>query len=181
MLFSIASATMWGQKEDLTLEKIYSTGEFQPKSFGPVRWLEDGSGYTALEPSETADGKDIIKYNPESDERTVLVKASSFIPEGEDQPLNIKDYSWSKDKEKLLIFTNTKRVWRYHTRGDFWVLNCNNYPVTIRSNTQNFENMEILPHGLKLIKVKNPFCYKFGDVFCEYNDKRVAVTAIERV
>lgn len=64
---------------------------------------------------------------------------------------------------------------------DFWVLNCNNYPVTIRSNTHNFENMEMPAHGLKLIKVKNPFCYKFGDVFCEYNDKRVAVTAIERV
>jgi len=121
--FCIASATMRGQKEDLTLEKIYSTKEFQTKSFGPVRWLEDGSGYTALEPSETADGKDIIKYNPESDERSVLVKAISFIPEGEDQPLNIKDYSWSEDREKLLIFTNTKRVWRYHTRGDFWVLN----------------------------------------------------------
>ncbi|RLA69682.1 MAG: hypothetical protein DRG09_05170 [Epsilonproteobacteria bacterium] len=64
---------------------------------------------------------------------------------------------------------------------DFWVLNCNNYPVTIRSNTYNFENMKMRPHGLKLIKVKNPFCYKFGDIFCEYNDKRVAVTAIERV
>lgn len=70
---------------------------------------------------------------------------------------------------------------KHINQKDFWVLNCNNYPVTIRSNTHNFENMEISPHGLKLIKVKNPFCYKFGDVFCEYNDKRVAVTAIERV
>jgi hypothetical protein len=70
---------------------------------------------------------------------------------------------------------------KHINQKDFWVLNCNNYPVTIRSNTYNFDNMEIPAHGLKLIKVKNPFCYKFGDVFCEYNDKRVAVTAIVRV
>ena len=64
---------------------------------------------------------------------------------------------------------------------DFWVLNCNNYPVTIRSNTHNFNDMELPAHGLKLIKVNNPFCYKHGDVFCEYKDKRVSVTAIPRV
>ncbi len=122
MFLSIATATLYAQKEDLTLEKIFSKGEFQTKGFGPIRWLEDGSGYTALESSESTEGKDIIKYNPESNERTVLVKAISFIPEGENQPLDIKDYSWSKDKGKLLIFTNTRRVWRYHTRGDFWVL-----------------------------------------------------------
>jgi len=64
---------------------------------------------------------------------------------------------------------------------DFWIMNTSAYPVTIRSNTQNFDNTEVPAHGLKLIKVNNPFCYKHGDVFCEYNDKRVAVTAIERV
>ncbi|MCA9125371.1 MAG: DPP IV N-terminal domain-containing protein, partial [Planctomycetales bacterium] len=26
------------------------------------------------------------------------------------------------DNSKLLIFTNTRKVWRYHTRGDYWVL-----------------------------------------------------------
>ena len=64
---------------------------------------------------------------------------------------------------------------------DFWIMNTSAYPVTVRSNTQNFNNTEVQAHGLKLIKVNNPFCYKHGDVFCEYNDKRVAVTAIERV
>lgn len=64
---------------------------------------------------------------------------------------------------------------------DFWVLNTSAFPVTIRSNTHNFEDTEVTGHGLKLIKAKNPFCYKHGDVFCEYEDKRVAVTAIERV
>jgi hypothetical protein len=64
---------------------------------------------------------------------------------------------------------------------DFWIMNTSRYPVTVRSNTHNFDDTEVPAHGLKLIKVNNPFCYKHGDVFCEYKGKRVAVTAIARV
>ena len=67
------------------------------------------------------------------------------------------------------------------TNKDFWVMNTSAFPVTIRSNSHNFEDMDVPAHGLKLIKANNPFCYKHGDVFCEYKDKRVAATAIERV
>ena len=121
-LFFASSCICWGQKEELSLEKIFSKGEFQTKGFGPVRWLEDSSDYTTLEDSESTNGKDIIKYNPETGTRSVLINSTSFIPPGASQPLEIADYFWSNDREKLLIFTNTRRVWRYHTRGDFWVL-----------------------------------------------------------
>ena len=120
LLFSFITIVGWGQ-EDLTLEKLYSTNEFPTKGFGPARWLSDGSGYTTLEHSSEG-GRDIIKYNPETGSRIVLVKSTSFVPENEDKPLEISDYSWSEDGGKLLIFTNTRRVWRYNTRGDYWVL-----------------------------------------------------------
>jgi dipeptidyl-peptidase-4 len=123
VIFVLSTFICLGQKENLSLEKIYSLGEFQPKSFGPVRWLEDGSGYTTLEHSQITNAKDIIKYSPETGLRSILVNSLSFVPEGTDKPLNISDYHWSNDGEQLLIFTNTRRVWRYHTRGDFWVLN----------------------------------------------------------
>jgi len=122
LLFLFISLESWAQTDKLSLEKIYTQREFQTRGFGPVRWLEDNSGYTILEPSKTTNGSDIIKYNPESGERSVLVETAAFIPIGRTEPLNIRDYSWSADAEKLLIFTNTRRVWRYHTRGDFWVL-----------------------------------------------------------
>ena len=37
-------------------------------------------------------------------------------------PLDPEEYSWSADGRKLLIFTNTRKVWRKNTRGDYWVL-----------------------------------------------------------
>ena len=67
------------------------------------------------------------------------------------------------------------------THHDFWVLNTSKYPITLGSNSQNFENTKIEGKGLQLIKTSKPFCYKNGDVFCEFENTRVAATAIERV
>lgn len=110
----------------LTLDRIFSDNEFTSERFGPARWLEDGSGYTTLERSESEiGGRELVKYDPKSGDRTLLVTADQLVPEGEEKPLQISDYHWSPDGNKLLIFTNTQRVWRYHTRGDYWVMNLN--------------------------------------------------------
>ena len=69
---------------------------------------------------------------------------------------------------------------RHITHHDFWVLNTSRHPVTIKSRTQNFEDIEIEGNGLQLIKTSKPFCYKNGDVCCEFNGVKVIATAIER-
>ena len=63
---------------------------------------------------------------------------------------------------------------------DFWVLNTSKFPVIVASRSENFEEECIFPHGLRLIKTDKPFCYTSGDVYCEYEGVRVAVTSIER-
>jgi len=110
----------------LTAEKIFASDTFSIDRPAPTRWLEDGSGYTTLEQSNSADGRDIVRYHPETNERTVLVSAEQLTPKGKDKALDIANYVWSDNGDKVLIFTNTKRSWRTHTLGDYWVLNRNN-------------------------------------------------------
>jgi len=110
----------------LTLDKIFASDTFSIDRPAPTRWLEDGSGYTTLEQSDSADGRDIVRYHPETNDRTVLVSAKQLTPEGKSKALDIADYVWSDDGKKVLIFTNTKRSWRTHTLGDYWVLNRSN-------------------------------------------------------
>ena len=106
----------------LTLKRIFTDGDFKSKGFGAVRWLEDGSGYATLEKSDDhKDAKDIVRNDPATGDRKVLVSAASLIPEGGKKPLEIKDYSWSDDNSKLLVYTNSVKVWRKETRGDYWV------------------------------------------------------------
>ena len=108
----------------LSLDRLFLQREFAPKSFGPARWLADGTGYTTLERSDRLGDKarDIVRYDPATGRREVLVSAAQLVPAGESAPLAIDDYHWSADGQKLLVFTNSRRVWRLNTRGDYWVL-----------------------------------------------------------
>ena len=132
LLFFIVSF-LWAQKTDLSLlslERIFSSREFASQRFGPARWLKDGTGYTTLESSKAKqNGRDIIRYNPETGRREIIISSERLIPEGESEPLRISSYSWSQDRKLLLIFTNTKRVWRQNTRGDYWILDLTSWKL----------------------------------------------------
>ena len=106
----------------LTVKRIFDSGEFGGDGFS-ARWLEDSSGYTTFESSkESAGGRDLVRHDPKTGAKEILVPAADFVPPGQSSPLGIDDHIWSKDKSRLLIFTNSKRVWRTHSRGDYWVL-----------------------------------------------------------
>jgi dipeptidyl-peptidase-4 len=121
ILFLFFAATGMAQDGMLSVEDIYSKGLYRMAGFGPARWLDNGAGYTTLERSKDVSGSDIVRYDTKTGSRTVLVSASDLIPANASKPIGIQDYIWSDDKSKLLIFTNTRRVWRYNTRGDYWV------------------------------------------------------------
>jgi dipeptidyl-peptidase-4 len=52
----------------------------------------------------------------------VLVPGEKLTPPGASAQLAIDQFDFSDDEQKLLIFTNSQRVWRSNTRGDYWVL-----------------------------------------------------------
>ena len=105
----------------LTLDRIFASREFSPERFGPARWMSDGASYTTLEPSaEAKDGRDLVLYRAETGRREVLVSAAKLVPSGAKEPLAIENYAWSPDGKVLIVFTNSQRVWRQNTRGDFW-------------------------------------------------------------
>lgn len=105
------------------IDRIFKARAYDAPRFDPARWLPDGTAYTVVEQSNGgAEGSEIARYDAATGARTVLVAASHLVPPGAQVPLDIDDYAWSTDGRRLLIFTNTKRVWRQNTRGDYWVL-----------------------------------------------------------
>ncbi len=113
---------------DEKLRRIFTDEEFEPEEFGPARWQDEGLYYTTLEPSDSVkdskdeEAKDIVRYETASGRREVVIGAGQLVPEGRSRALEIDDYTWSGDKKRLLVFTNTERVWRRNTRGDYWVM-----------------------------------------------------------
>lgn len=122
----IASST-----SSITMEQIYSSSEFVAKR--PVwKWDTEEDCCVKSVKSLACDGQDVVYETPEG-ETQVIIQANELrprqdpsnpdtIPENA-RPINIESFSFSKDHNTLLIFTNSKRVWRQNTRGDYWVLN----------------------------------------------------------
>jgi dipeptidyl-peptidase-4 len=80
-----------------------------------VKWTKDGNGYYRAESGE------IVKYSLPGNSRTVLVARDKLVPAGLTKSLDIRNFSLSPDEQQLLIYTNTRKVWRLDTRGDYWV------------------------------------------------------------
>ncbi len=124
--FVLFASSVLAQEADptrLTVERLFASNEFASESARQLKWHDDGRGYTTLESSVTvSSGNDIVLNDPVTGSSVILVRADQLIPEGAESPLEIHDYSWSENRQKLLIFTNSKRVWRANTRGDYWVL-----------------------------------------------------------
>ncbi len=122
----LVSNNLDAQNKKLTLEDIYTNGLYRSKGVGQLRWMKDNKSYSTLEFNTAAKGNDIVRYDVVSGTKSILVNANQLLPAVAAKPLSIDDYIWSDDNNRLLIFTNTRKVWRYNTRGDYWVLNLAN-------------------------------------------------------
>ncbi|HTO72845.1 MAG TPA: DPP IV N-terminal domain-containing protein, partial [Gemmatimonadales bacterium] len=124
-LGAVAPTVAAQQKPDslVTLERIFNSDDFDEDGAGAFRWLADGTAYTVFAaPADSQPGRDLVKVDAKTGEKTVLYHAAQFKPEGAEHPLGLRGYTLSADLNKMLIFTNTQRVWRANTRGDYWVL-----------------------------------------------------------
>jgi dipeptidyl-peptidase-4 len=101
-----------------SIDRIFRYREFDPSRFGPARWLPDGTAYAVVE--RTGNQSEIAQYDAATGQRTVLASTG----------LEIDNYEWSADGKRLLIFTNTRKVWRQNTRGDYWVLDLTDHSLT---------------------------------------------------
>ncbi len=82
---------------------------------GKTHWAADGYQYYRTQ------GNQVVELDArDAGKKTVLLSKEMLTPAGQ-QPLSVANFSFSEDGQKVLIFTNSKRVWRYNTRGDYWV------------------------------------------------------------
>lgn len=103
---------------------LFFQGKVNAQRRGTI-WAKDGYQYYKV----NAGGIDELDAR-DANKKTIVVTKEMLTPQGK-APLAISGFSFSEDGNKVLIFTNTKRVWRYNTRGDYWV-----YDLTAKSLKQ---------------------------------------------
>ena len=102
----------------LTLDNVFT---FRAQFPNALKWETDGKGYLALEPSGKGEAQDLVRYDAASGQRSILIAADKLTISGAATPLVVEEFEVSPDKTKVLLFTNSERVWRSNTRGDYWV------------------------------------------------------------
>lgn len=98
--------------------------------------MKDGERYSKIE--KNAEGAyEVTAYKAKDNSKEVLIPANMLLNPQTGKPISVRNFIFSEDNSKVLIYTNTRRVWRYDTRGDYWVLNlktanCNNWAKACR-------------------------------------------------
>lgn len=106
-------------RERLCVSRIFHGSDFRLES-KPMRWDESENVIWWLRETK-AGGSEIVRLSIPDGEETVAVAADQFqLPSGE--RISADDYAWSRDHRYLLVMSNSVRVWRANTRGDYWVL-----------------------------------------------------------
>lgn len=82
-----------------------------------LHWSADGNSAVA------GTQGDLVQTDIRTGRKTVLLAQDKLRQPGTNQRLPVSDFAFTPDSAHVLIFTNTARVWRYNTRGDYYLIN----------------------------------------------------------
>ena len=104
-----------------TLEAIHAEDTFAPESFRGGRWADEGPVITYIEPADSGDATHLMRYNLETGDSTRVVDGTNLYAEDVGRVVPIEDYQFSEEGDKVLIYTDSKQVWRDNTKGFYYV------------------------------------------------------------
>ncbi|WP_316751222.1 S9 family peptidase [Pedobacter gandavensis] len=94
---------------------LSSYGQSYAQKQSDLKWAKDGNSYYQIKESGI-----VAITLPKNEEKIIL--DPSFLYANASKGIGaIKDFEISADGTKILLYTNSKKVWRYETRGDYFV------------------------------------------------------------
>ena len=82
-----------------------------------MHWTADGNAYVSAEQGG------LVRTDIRTGHKAVLTASDKLRLPGLNQPMAVTDFAFTPDSTHILVFTNTARVWRYNTRGDYYLVN----------------------------------------------------------
>ncbi|MEM9996398.1 MAG: S9 family peptidase [Bacteroidota bacterium] len=123
----------WAQPASLpplTVETLFTTPTFFGESFQGGRWADEGPVLTYIDTDRATGATHLMRYDLTTGERTRLVDGTTLRkPDGEGL-IAIEEYAYSADKATLLLYTDSERVWRYNTKGYYYLLDVESGDIT---------------------------------------------------
>ena len=112
-LFLISSAFSQ-EKKDISLKNIWGEYQFYGRSVSGLRSMNNGINYTTL-----SKGK-IIKHSYADEKLNETILTSEDLKIGA-KTLDINNYEFSADETKLLIATETSKIYRHSSKSHYYI------------------------------------------------------------
>lgn len=123
---------------------------------GDLRWSKSGNSYYKVERNQ------LVEYSLPLNKPVVILTREQLTPEGKSGALAINYFNFSDDQQKVLIFTNTTKVWRLNTKGDYWVFDRTGGKLTQIGKTMPQSSLmfaKFSPDGKSVAYVSNSNIY----------------------
>ena len=156
VLVALALPAPVAAQTELTVERIFDAGDFDVRSVGPIQWLGEDGRFTFVRGSGGL--TDLVAEEP-GGRQLVLAAGRTLVSSDGADTLAIENYAWSNDGRRLLVFTNTQRVWRQNTRGEYWVYDTRTRRATPVSTTGRQMFAKFSPDGSKVGFVRDNDIY----------------------
>ena len=129
--FRAASAQeVAADRTELTLEDLFASSAFRGASFQGGRWAEEGPIIRYIKSVPDGEATHLVSYNLETGEEIRLIDGTNLYAEGVDRLIQIEDYAYSPDESRVLIYTDSERVWRLNTKGYYYLYDLNTEELT---------------------------------------------------
>ena len=148
-------------RSPLTLEAINASNTFASRSFQGGQWADAGPVIQYIEQEGAGEATHLMSFNLETDERMRLIDGTTLQAEDVGRLIEIEGYTYSSDGKKVLIYTDSERVWRANTKGYYYLYDLASQklqPVSDRENGfQMFAKLNPAGDQVAFVRDRNLF------------------------
>jgi len=154
----LVAATFSLSAQDITLEDIWKSGKFRPRSVYGLRSMNDGAHYTTLDRGEN--GAEINKYSYESGEKVVTALSDEELQKmvGEESAA-IRGYRFSADERFVMIPVEQESIYRYSTKEHYYIVDLKERVARRLANGEKQRHATMSPDGKHIAYVQENNVY----------------------
>jgi len=156
VVFTFISGTVLRAQNDLkeiSLEDIWVTYKFFPKSVRGMNSLQNGEQYTLIK-----NGSLIVYDYKTGDSVTSMINSGELLVDGEEKPIRLSSFSMNKSENKFLIPTETESIYRHSSKSVNYLWDSQNKTLELLS-TGKQQLAEYSPDGKKVAFVRDNNLY----------------------
>jgi len=152
VVFTLTSSSILraqNELKDISLEDIWVTYKFFPKSIRGINSLQNGEQYTMIK-----NGNLVVYDYKAGDSVTTMIKTDELIVDGKEEPIRLRSFSMNKDETKFLIPTETESIYRHSSKSVNYLWDSQNKTLEPLS-TGKQQLAEYSPDGKKVAFVRD--------------------------